>query len=103
MLSFVYGNLIYLAASIAGLAINGFMAIVFAAAIGMKGIGPKLAGTSTGFIMTFVGIGNLLAPPIGSFFTGITVGTPFLFWMGLGILGFIFISQIVDLKPEQSV
>jgi hypothetical protein len=52
-----------------------------------KGIGPIYAGTATGLVMVFSGLGNLLAPPIGNSLAEMTPGLPFVFWSVLAVVG----------------
>ena len=102
MLSFVTGGLIWAAVIIGGFVRDGFMAVLMTSAIETKGVGQKYAGTATGFIMTFIGVGNLLAPPLGNYFARYTPGAPFLFWTGLAIFGILCITQTAGSRASDN-
>lgn len=94
LLGFLNGGVLWFVVAIAGFMKDGFMAVTMTVAIETGGIGPQYAGTATGFIMTFIGLCNLLAPPIGNSFASYTVGSPFLFWAGLIALGILCLTQV---------
>jgi MFS family permease len=83
MLSFAGGLAIWAAVLLAGTTRDGSMALFMAMIIETEGIGPAYAGTATGFLTIFAGIGGLLAPPIGNSMAAISTGAPFLFWAAL--------------------
>jgi len=89
LLGFASGVLISVAVLIAGITRDGFMAISMTAAIEVKGIGARFAGSATGLIMSAMGITNVFAPPIGNWLAKFGSGLPFLFWAALVFLGFV--------------
>lgn len=99
LLSMPGGTSVWIAVILAGLVRDGFMAIFLAMIIETKGVGPAYAGTATGFSLIFIGIGNLIAPPLGNSFAEIAAGAPFLFWAGLTALGLVCISLTTEPKP----
>lgn len=88
LLSVVDGVLVWGAVSMAGMVRDGFMAVFLTMVIETEGIGSAYAGTATGLVMVFGGIGNLLAPPLGNSLAKIEPGLPFVFWAALAIIGF---------------
>lgn len=88
LLSVASGPLVWAAVCLAGMVRDGFMAVFMTAILESPGVGPEFAGTATGLVMVFGGIGNLLAPPIGNSLGEISAGLPFLFWAALMLLGF---------------
>ncbi len=88
-LSFVDGALVWVAVGMAGMVRDGFMAVFMTAIIETEGVGIMYAGTATGMVMIFSGVGNLLAPPLGNSLAAIAPGLPFLFWAALSGLGFL--------------
>jgi NNP family nitrate/nitrite transporter-like MFS transporter len=89
LLSFVSGSVIWLAVGMAGMVRDGFMAVFTTAIVESEGVGPTYAGTATGMVMVFGGIGNLISPAIGNSLAATAPSLPFLFWVGLMLLGFI--------------
>jgi len=60
------------------------------------GIGPRFAGSATGLVMSFIGLSNVLAPPVGNWLAKFGPGYSFLFWAGLAFLGgtaYLFLQQ----------
>jgi len=90
---------VWIAVLLAGVVRDGFMAIFLAMIIETKGVGPAHSGTAIGFTFIFLGIGNLLAPPLGNSFAETAAGTPFLFWAGLVAFGLICITLTTEPKP----
>ncbi len=88
LLSVAHGPLVWVAVCLAGMVRDGFMAVFMTSILELPGVGPEYAGTATGMVMVFSGIGNILAPPIGNSLETISPGLPFLFWAGLMLLGF---------------
>ena len=79
--------MISLAVLIAGFARDGFMAITMTAAIEVKGVGARYAGSATGLIMSVMGLSNVLSPPTGNWLARFGAGCPFFFWSAIVIAG----------------
>ncbi len=94
---------VWLAVGMAGFVRDGFMAIFLTMVVETEGIGQAYAGTATGFVMIFLGLGNLLAPAVGNSLTAIGAGTPFLFWATLCVLGIGVMLLIQDRGGETAV
>ena len=101
LLSSPSGMSVWSAVILAGLVRDGFMAIFLTMILEVKGVGPAYSGTATGFVMIFLGIGNLIAPPLGNSFATAAAGSPFLFWAGLTSLGLVCIALTTEPKPAQ--
>ena len=87
------GMMISAAVLIAGLSRDGFMAITMTAAMEVKGVGARYAGTATGLIMTTMGVTNVFSPPIGNWLAQFGAGPPFFFWAAVvtsGSMGLVF-------------
>ncbi|MBI5670913.1 MAG: MFS transporter [Chloroflexi bacterium] len=89
LLSVASGGAVWAAVSVAGLVRDGFMAVFLTMIIETEGIGALYAGTATGLVMVFSGLGNVLAPPIGNSLATTSPGLPFLLWAALALLGLV--------------
>lgn len=87
LLSVANGLLVWGAVIMAGMVRDGFMAVFFTTTIETDSIGPAYAGTATGFVLVFSGIGGLLAPPLGNNLSSVWAGLPFVFWSGMALAG----------------
>jgi predicted MFS family arabinose efflux permease len=87
LVGFSGGFMISLAVLIAGFARDGFMAITMTAAIEVKGVGARYAGSATGLIMSVMGLSNVLSPPTGNWLARFGAGCPFFFWSAIVIAG----------------
>ena len=87
LLSFVGGMMVWVAVGMAGLVRDGFMGVFTTAILEVEGVGATYAGTATGLVMVFSGLGRLVAPPLGNSLASITPGLPFAFWAALAALG----------------
>jgi MFS family permease len=92
LLTLVNGALVWVAVVMAGFVRDGFMAVFMTMIIETDGVGAAYAGTATGLVMVFSGIGSLVAPPLGNGLAGIAPSLPFLFWAALAVVGFIGIA-----------
>jgi len=96
LLSFSTGSLVWLGVCVAGVVRDGFMAILMAMIIEVKGIGSKYTGTAIGFVMVFSRLGRLISPPLGNSLAEYDPAIPFMFWAVLalmGVLGFYFFKE----------
>lgn len=89
LVAVVQGGVIWPAVLLAGVVRDGYMAITMTAMMEVKGVGARYAGTATGVLMAVMGIGAVLAPPMGNSLAAISLNAPFAFWAGLALLGFI--------------
>lgn len=88
LLALVHGALIWLAVILAGLTRDGYMALTMTSVMEIKGVGARYAGTATGLLIAWIGLGNVLAPPLGNSLASLHPGAPFAFWSLLALLGF---------------
>ena len=101
LLSVAGGMLVWVAVCMAGMVRDGFMAIFITTTIETRGIGPAYAGTATGFVMIFSGLGSLIAPPLGNSLAAVAPGLPFVFWAGLTLVGIagLYAIRTRDVQP----
>jgi MFS family permease len=97
-LALATGSLIWLAVGFAGVVRDGFMAVYFTSVIETEGIGPAYAGTATGFVNVFSGIGNMFSPMIGNSLAGYAPGAPFGFW---SLLAGMAVVMIILLRRDK--
>ncbi len=88
---------------LAGFVRDGFMAIYMTAVVEVEGVGPRYAGTATGFVMVFASLGNLLAPPIGNTLADLGPGVPFWFWAGLALTALVILTLVPERERAQPV
>jgi CP family cyanate transporter-like MFS transporter len=100
LLSVVDGLLVWGAVIMAGMVRDGFMAVFFTMTMETDGIGPTYAGTATGFVLVWSGLGALIAPPLGNSLASITPGLPFVFWAGMALAGLMGIYAAKESAPE---
>ncbi|MFC1960251.1 nitrate/nitrite transporter [Chloroflexota bacterium] len=101
LLSVVEGVLVLAAVCLAGMVRDGYMAVFITMIAESDGIGA-LAGTATGFVMIFSGIGNLIAPPIGNSLAEISPSLPFVFWAAMALLGIGGLYAAKDSAAEEA-
>ena len=99
-LSVVKGEAIWGAVVVAGLVRDGFMAIFLTMIFEVKGVGLKYSGTAIGFTMIFMGIGNLVAPPLGNALDALAASAPFIFWATLIVIGSLCIALTTEREPD---
>jgi MFS family permease len=99
LLSVVDGLLVWGAVVMAGMVRDGFMAVFFTMTMETDGVGPTYAGTATGFVMVWSGVGALIAPPLGNSLAAITPGLPFVFWAGMALAGLLGIYAAKEAMP----
>ena len=103
LLALVNGSMVWIAVVLTGFVRDGFMAVFMTMIIETDGVGPLYAGTATGLVMVFSGIGNLVAPPLGNSLAGIAPSLPFLFWAALAVVGFIGIALSKERAAGESL
>lgn len=87
LLAAAHGNAIWVAVALAGLTRDAFMALFITMIIETEGVGLAYAGTATGLVLAFGGLGSFLAPPIGNSLASTGPRLPFLFWAVLALGG----------------
>lgn len=108
-LSVIEGGLIVLVIAATGLFFDGFMAIINASALEVKGVDFVYAGTAVGFANMLRNLGGTFSPPVGNSLAVYGPSVPFLFWGGLGLCAvmlFIFAvkpSEMADAGEEEAL
>lgn len=101
LLSFVSGGMVWAAVLLSGSVRDAFMAIFLTMVIETEHVGPRYAGTATGFTVAINSISNVISPPIGNSLAGaLWPGAPFAFWSLLGIFGFICLAFLKEKTPQ---
>ena len=100
LLAFVHGPLIWPAILTAGVVRDGFMAITMTSIMEVRGVGARYAGTATGLAMAFMGIANVIAPPLGNSLARFGASVPFLLWSGMALTGLLVYTLIR--RPAES-
>jgi MFS family permease len=103
LLSVVDGVLVWGAVIMAGMVRDGFMAVFFTTTMETDGVGPTYAGTASGFVLIFSGLGALIAPPLGNSLASITPALPFVFWAGMALAGLMGIYAAREPGPESAL
>ncbi len=100
LLSVADGLMVWAAVIMAGMVRDGFMAVFMTMIIETDGIGPAYAGTATGLVMVFSGLGNLLSPPLGNSLAAIDPGLSFVFWAGMALTGSVGLYLAQDRRAD---
>ena len=74
---------------LAGMFMDGYMAINTTILMETKGIESRYTGAALGIIFTISNIGNVISPPVGNSFESIHPGLPFTFWAAISAVGLI--------------
>ncbi len=94
LLSVATGALVWVAVIVAGIARDGFMAVLITTIIETDGVGPGYAGTAVGLTMVFAGFGGMLAPPLGNSLASLDPALPFAFWALLAVGGLTSVTLV---------
>jgi MFS family permease len=93
---FASGGTVLLLMAIAGLFMDGFMAIFVTLLLETEGVGHKYSGTAIGVVFTIAQLGSVFSPPIGNGLTQFGPQWPFIFWAALGataLVPFMFVKE----------
>jgi len=94
ILPIVPDGVVWVLMVLAGMFMDGFMALVTTMLLETKGVGMAYTGMAFGMIFTVAQMGSLVSPPVGNAFAHINAGLPFVFWailslVALGIFSFV--------------
>ena len=94
---------------LAGMLMDGFMALFTTMLLETEGVGPALSGTAIGVVFTVAQLGSTISPPIGNALEAFGGQWPFIFWAVLGavaLIPFVFTRETgrrrlktLNLKP----
>jgi len=96
LLSFVGGGMVWIAVIIAGIARDGFMAVLMTTIMEIKGIGTTYAGTAMGIVLTLSRLIGFASPPLGNSLANTSPSLPFVLWAAMAaaaLVGFYFLRQ----------
>jgi MFS family permease len=99
LLPFVVGGAVWVTICLAGMVRDGFMAVFLTSIVETEGVGSDYAGTATGMVLVFSGIGNLIAPPLGNSLAYLSPGAPFLLWAAFCLVG---ITGLMATREKQN-
>ncbi len=85
LLSVVEGIAVWVLMVLAGVFMDGFMAVTTAMLLESDGVGPLYSGTALGIVFTLAQLGSVASPPLGNSFASVNPGLPFIFWASLSI------------------
>jgi len=67
---------------------DSYMGILFTRVIETRGVGSAYSAMAIGFSMVFIGVGNLVSPPLGNSLASEAMpGAPLFFWAALALFG----------------
>lgn len=101
-LFFAQENWIWAAVFIAGMAGDGFMAVILASVMETKGVGSAFAGAALGMVMVFSRFGSLISPTLGNSLAFFDPSLPFLFWGIFGAIGLSGMFFLEENKKQES-
>ena len=84
---------------LAGIFMDGFMAIIVTTLLETKGIGLAYSGTALGIVFTIGQIGTVSSPPLGNNLANISAGAPFNFWAALSVIALIMLFFVKETGP----
>jgi MFS family permease len=85
LLPVVDGTIIWVLMILAGIFMDGFMAIITTMLLETEGVGAVYSGTALGLVFTLAQLGSVASPPLGNSFASANPGLPFVFWAALSI------------------
>jgi MFS family permease len=89
LLPVVEGNTVWLLMVLAGIFMDGFMALVATMLLETEGVGPQYSGIALGIVFTITHIGSVLSPPLGNSLASLNERYPFFFWAALSVLALV--------------
>jgi MFS family permease len=97
LLSIAEGFMIWVSVIIAGIAFDGYMAILHTMVMESEGVSVEHTGTAIGLVHTVGRLGNVGAPPIGNSLATINPSLAFIFWSALAVIPLVsFISFVKE-------
>ena len=89
ILPFVNESAIWILVILAGITMDGFMAIAVTLLLETEGVGQANSGTALGMVFTIAQFGSVVSPPLGNSLARFNPGLPFVFWAALSIIAVI--------------
>jgi predicted MFS family arabinose efflux permease len=97
------GWAVWAAVVMAGMMRDGSMSTLLTITIDNENVGPRYAGTATGFAMSFYFIGGLVSPPLGNQLADTAPGAPFVFWAAVAAAGIISLLAVRERRPARRI
>jgi MFS family permease len=82
----VHGPGIWVLMFLAGMSMDGFMAIGSSMVLETRGVGPLYAGSALGMAFTIQQIGGSISPWLGNSLSKFNPGLPFFFWASFSVI-----------------
>jgi MFS family permease len=89
LIPFADGAGVWVLAIMAGMFMDGFMALFTTMLLETEGVGPALSGTAIGVVFTIAQMGSTISPPAGNALEVFGGQWPFIFWAILGAMALI--------------
>lgn len=97
LLAIAEGFMIWISVIIAGIAFDGYMAILHTMVMESEGVSVEHTGTAIGLVHTIGRLGTVGAPPIGNSLATINPSLAFVFWAALAVIPLVcFISFVKE-------
>lgn len=90
------GGLIWVLTLLAGLFLDGSIAISVTMLLETEGLQPNYSGIALGVIYTMINIGQVASPPLGNSLARFNPGAPFFFWSSLAVLALVPLALIKE-------
>jgi MFS family permease len=90
------GPAIWILMFLAGITMDGFMAIIASMVLETRGVGPVYAGTALGIVFTIQQIGGSISPWLGNSLSIYSPGLPFIFWASLSAVALVSLSFVPE-------
>jgi MFS family permease len=94
LIPIVSGGMIWVLMLLAGIFMDGFMALTTTMLLETEGVGPVYSGTALGIVFTIVHIGSVSSPPVGNSLESISQAAPFFFWASLSVVALVILTFV---------
>jgi sugar phosphate permease len=106
LIPFVEGAGVWIMMILAGMLMDGFMALFTTMLLETEGVGAALSGTAIGVVFTIAQLGSTISPPIGNALEVFGGQWPFIFWALMGaaaLIPFMFTRETGKRKLKLNV
>jgi MFS family permease len=96
LIPMAHGPAIWVLMFLAGMSMDGFMAIVSSMVLETRGVGPVYAGTALGLAFTIQQIGGSISPWLGNSLSGVNSSLPFIFWASISVIALVTFAFVPE-------
>lgn len=100
VISLTTGPLVWPMVVLMGLFHDTFMTISITMVVQTAGIGPALAGTALGIMISLGRVGGFVSPPLGNSLAALGSGVPFLFWAACAAAMLVLLTRMRSVRPD---